>query len=321
MNPRSLKMLALVAGVLLAAVFGLKLTQTGDSSTEGQLLFPDLKQRVNDLQRVTVVNYADGQTASIVLTDASWTVSERDDYPADTGKLRQLILALADAKRLEPKTSDPARYAILGVDDAEGASGQRIVIFGDDFEYSVIIGNQAQTSYRYARIADDAQSWLISGNPAVPDSVSAWLDPAVIDVEAASIRSVTITHADGEQLHIFKDSVDEVNYQVKDIPEGRELSYPSAANGIAGVLLRLTHEDVSSVENVEGDAIASVRFEKFDDEEVLVDVFQSGETSWITVSQNGGGDSSDAPRWMYRVAEYRMDQLLRRWDDILKTEE
>ena len=75
------------------------------------------------------------------------------------------------------------------------------------------------------------------------------------------------------------------------------------------------------MEHVEGDAIASVRFEKFNDEKVLVDVFQSGETSWITVSQNGGGDSSDAPRWMYRVAEYRMDQLLRRWDDILKTEE
>ena len=42
---------------------------------------------------------------------------QRGDYPADVAKLRKLLLALGDAKIVEEKTSSPANYPIIGVED------------------------------------------------------------------------------------------------------------------------------------------------------------------------------------------------------------
>ena len=57
-----------------------------------------------------------------------WTVAERANYPADVSKLRKLLLALSDAKIVEEKTSNPASYAIIGVEDPTmpGAAGAEI---------------------------------------------------------------------------------------------------------------------------------------------------------------------------------------------------
>ena len=47
----------------------------------------------------------------------TWTVAERDNYPADTGRLRKLLLELAEARLLEEKTSNPELYDRLKVED------------------------------------------------------------------------------------------------------------------------------------------------------------------------------------------------------------
>ena len=192
---------------------------------------------------MTISAASESQNTSIVLIDGNWTIAERQNFAADTGKLRQLVLAFADAKLLEQKTSNPDRYAQLGVDDAAGTT---VTIAGEEFEYSVIVGNEAQSRYRYARMVGDEQSWLISADPDLPDDIGEWLDPDVIDVDAVAIRSVTIKHADGEEIQIFKEAEDSNDYQVRDVPESRELSYASVANGMAGVLAGLTLDDVKS---------------------------------------------------------------------------
>ena len=59
-------------------------------------------------------------------------MAERADYPADEAKVRKLLIALADAKVVEEKTSNPASYATLGVEDMKGtgATGLRVELAG-----------------------------------------------------------------------------------------------------------------------------------------------------------------------------------------------
>ena len=64
----------------------------------------------------------DARVVELKRRASSWTVSERDNYPADEAKLRKLLIAIADAKLDEEKTSNPESYATLGVEDTKGAA-------------------------------------------------------------------------------------------------------------------------------------------------------------------------------------------------------
>lgn len=275
MNPRNVKILAVVVLVLFGVLFALNSADRSDSPADGQMLFPELKSRLNDLNVVSITD-ADG---TITLRRESggesaagrWISSDHDGYPADTGTLRQLLLAIADARKLEQKTSDPELYERLGVADPRKGGGNGILVSarGDDAAVSVILGDTAQREYRYARLPEEGQSWLINQNPNLPDDSAGWLLPEIVDIDASRIEAVVIRHADGEEVGIRKDDADAVNFEVENIPEGRELRYPSVANGIAGVLSDLTLQDVQSGDRTSEEASVA-EFTTFDGLQLLV---------------------------------------------------
>src|SRR5690606_11981750 len=110
LNARSLKILAVIVVALFAAMFALNSGEHGDKADDTGLLFPELKARLNDLNSVTIEDAEGEITLRREEQEESaagrWIVPEHDNFPADTGKLRQLLLALADARKLERKTSD-----------------------------------------------------------------------------------------------------------------------------------------------------------------------------------------------------------------------
>ena len=119
-------------------------------------------------------------------------------------------------------------YGRLGVEDiGDDSQGTEIRIAGADSETAVIIGNLAQRSYRYARVSGEEKSWLIDQNPALPGAASGWLLLEILDIDQSRGQSVVITHADGEAIRIEKENAADRDYKVPDIPDGRELSYPS----------------------------------------------------------------------------------------------
>lgn len=322
MNSHSITKLTLVAVVLVVGILFLNVTDENGTSTAGDLLLPELRERANDINRVSIGG-SDEAAITIVSKDGQWVVAERNDFPANAATLRDLLLSLVDARAIEQKTADPSRYAQLGVDEGLDASGRTISIAGNGFEYAIIIGNEAHSSYRYARVVGDPQSWLINANPDIPDSAGDWLDDAVIDIAATDVRAVTIRHSDGEELRIFKESEEESDFQVDNIPEGRELSYATVANGIGGVLDGLTLDDVKSSSAFSGEATASTRFELFAGDEVVADSYEVDGEYWIAISRHAAGDAAGDKQaaWLYRLPDYKRNLLNRRWEDILKSEE
>ena len=94
-----------------------------------------------------------------------------------------------------------------------------------------------------ARTGEDI-SYLIGTNITVPKDTRDWLERSIIDIPASGIQSIAIHHPDGATLSISKDSREQTNFTVADIPEGRELSGPAAANALAGSLTSMTLDDV-----------------------------------------------------------------------------
>ncbi|MGH8259891.1 MAG: hypothetical protein ACREUG_09390, partial [Steroidobacteraceae bacterium] len=120
----------LAAGVAIIAI-ALWVTSRNPSSVAadaGQPVLPGLESSVNAITQVKLIK-GDGTHATLEKRAADWIVAERG-FPADSSRVRKLLLELASLKVVEEKTSDPARYGEIGVEDVTSpkADGTRIEI-------------------------------------------------------------------------------------------------------------------------------------------------------------------------------------------------
>ena len=282
MTRRTIQWLAaLVVGLVLLLVV---LEETDHSGTrESRLLLPDLEAHANSADTVLIAQPKEEAGVTLHRVDDHWSVVERDDYPADMAKLRSLMVALAGAKIVEEKTSNPDLYSKLEVGDpGDGGKGVKVTVSGDGFAETVILGKTAQRDFRYARVPDQASSYLIDKNPEIPDKIGDWLSPDVLDISSKRVRRVSITHADGEKIVIDKGSRDLTDFTVLDVPAGRELSYASVGNGIAAVLAKLTLEDVRAT--VEAPAETTAEFDTWNGLRITARITPEGDTAWVAFS-------------------------------------
>ena len=348
MSKRTVTILAAALVVLLALV--ILGQRTSAPAGGGSALVPDLAAAIGDLERVTVVK-ANGETvATLEKRPDNWVVSDKHGYVANATKLRQALTALEEAKIVEQKTANPELYTRLGVEDvtAANAAGVSVALTAAGHELpTIILGNAEGSKYRYARRAGEAQSYLIDRNPDVPRAAAQWLDSVIIDVRGDRVRDVTITHDDGEVVHLSKASAELANFEVASVPKGRELSYPGVANVIGNALRELNLEDVEPAA-APADMPTIVEFRTFDGLVVRVNGSKDGDASWITLEASvdaaqaaaapppaapadgasaapAADPNAEAARinakvggWRYKIAGYQYDQMTRRIADLLK---
>jgi hypothetical protein len=251
MNTKTLAALATVAVLAVLAAFWAASGRAPDSGAARttDALIPALDDAVNDVTRVTLVKAGEQPVATLTRTEAGWGVAQKDGYPANIGKVRELLLGLADARLLEKKTSKPELYERIGVQDlsSKGATGIQVTLEGLAQSASMIIGNSDAQGDTYVRRVGEAQSWLASGDLSPAPETADWLDPTVLDIPADRVQSVVIRHPNGETLEVTKDSRDQANFTVVNVPEGRKLKSEGVANTLGDVLASLGLDDVTPV--------------------------------------------------------------------------
>ena len=145
MNQKTLIGLAIAA--LVAIVAAVVLNHANKPSSEGRSdtsnwLAPSLRDHVNDVSKVVVIGAGDKTLATLVRGAKGWTLAEKGGYAIDTGKLREFLLKLGDAKLVERKTVIPEKYATLGVEDvsAKEAKGLQVELDGLAQPLKLILG-------------------------------------------------------------------------------------------------------------------------------------------------------------------------------------
>ena len=116
-------------------------------------------------------------TVTIHKQGERWTVAQRGDYPADVAKLRKLLLALSDAKIREEKTSNPANYSIIGVEDptVPGASGAQMNLLAQDGAHGLIVGKTVAEG-SFVRRAGEATSYIVEPGISFDTEPRYWID-------------------------------------------------------------------------------------------------------------------------------------------------
>ncbi len=333
MSRRSLLILAAAAAVLFVLAVLLRGNGSAQSGTPGTLLLPDFAEVADRITAVRIQPPESGSEFGLSLSDGVWGVDERGGYPADVARLRQFVVALADAKVVEEKTSNPEHYGKLGLGDpGAGGNGTRVTATGPEFSMSVILGNRAQRDKRYVRIDGEPRSYLADRELALEAAPGKWLRRDIVDVPATDVKHVTISHADGETVRIEKTDRQQTDFAFPDIPEGRELSYATVGNGIAGALGGLQLDDVRTVPEEPAEATSNVVFETWDGLRIVGAVLSAEDSAWSMFQAEATSDDAELQRrvdaintllsgWQYRIPEHKLNMLTRRWNDVLKTPE
>lgn len=341
-------LIALVAALILlalAAFFGTR--SNAPASLVGEPLWPDLEAALADIDRVRIARAGDEPVATLERRDAHWGLAERAGYPADIGKLRTVLGALAEARIVEEKTSNPTFYARLGVEPIEEAtaSGVAVAAFtGERPVLAVIVGDDASGGDQYVRVADQATSYMIDRAVDVPRRTLEWLDRTIIDLPTERIQSVVIEHPDGETVRLARESQERSDYMIENIPDGRELATPGAGNVIGNALRSLLLDDVTLAGDEPPPEAVHTAFRTFDGLVVQVTAYEVGDERWITLAAEVGGSPPDAngteagqsaadtareeaaaintrvTGWRYRIPTYQYGLLTRRMDDLLRDE-
>jgi hypothetical protein len=235
----------------------------------------------------------------------------------------------------------------------EQATGVQLTIQGLDSPAELIVGNPAAgRNGFFVRRVGETQSWLASGNLALPQDTVQWLDRSILDIPAEQIQGMTIRHPDGETIVAAKQQRDQANFTVSNLPEGRELTSESAANTLADALIGLQLEDVSTREEnnpTAADDVVEIDYRTFDGAIIGVKAFRADDKAYahFTVdfdealgqrfadeSENTSLDETSLTKrrqeaqqlneklkpWVYEIPSFHYDAMTQRMGDILKEE-
>ena len=290
---RGARSIPILAGVTLIAVGAVTFVERGSGPAEhgGTLVFPELLERVNAVARVRVTG-REGEF-SLVRDGETWIVEEKAGYAADPDRVHTLLLGAAGMKRLEPKTSNPALYPKLWLEDPSGedAKSVRYVIENTSGVELAdwVLGDRrpskadASRTELYVRVADDPQAWLVDGSVPGGPTIIDWLDRVVAHIDRDRLRAVEVVHADGTVVAVEKSLPADDDFVLRDVPAHREADSQYRINDIGRFLEDLRLEDVAQSSSLDFAGATDKRLEvtTFDGLRVHVETVARDGEAWV----------------------------------------
>jgi hypothetical protein len=328
MTPRRVLFL-LAAGIVIVA-FAIWLSSRRHlehATSAGDLVLPGLE---NTLNSVTETRLTKGdQTRTTLKKGATdWVVAERG-YPADSGKVRKFLLDLGALNVVEEKTRNPANYPQLGVEDTTSpkATGTRVAVVTPAKVYEIIVGKPSSAKSGFVRVPSNEKALLAAPSLSVDADPKHWLDHTLIDLPQDRVKQVEEKPSEGPGFTASREKKEQTDFTVSNIPKGRELTSPVAADSIAGSLGGLTLDDVRKAGGTGDAKVSHAIFRTFDGLEIDVTGRKDGSHDLIALTAHSTAkETADEAQkltiqfqgWEYEIPSYKYDALFTSLDSLLK---
>jgi Domain of unknown function (DUF4340) len=190
--------LLVAAALAISGAMYLSSQRNLQKETRGGMLLPTLSSELGSVTALSVRKGNPAPAVTLHLVSGRWTVAERGDYPADVSKLRKLLLALSDAKIVEEKTSNPANFSLIGVDDpsAAGASGAEISVTAKDGKHVVIVGKPIGGG-NFVRRGGENISYSVEPGISFETEPRFWIESKLLEIPVSSIQSIQVKPESG----------------------------------------------------------------------------------------------------------------------------
>ena len=342
-DPRRRNLLVLAGiAVVMVILAALALVHQSDEVAphyQEHAFFPGLAAKAREVARIRVA----AKNASIDVQfkpEKGWVVASHDDYPASFDKVRETLVGLAALQTLEPKTARADWLHYLDLDPPPKGDGVAVTLQdGQGRSIAAIItgknvdiGDPSGAVGLFVRQPDSTQSWLVRSVFQPKADTNQWLDKQVLDVELARIQDVDVDPASGPSYELRRDKPTVADLNLVDLPPGREIAYPGAADGVAGAIAGFTFDDVKPARNFDfsdGAHGARLVVKTFDGLTVTVHTIQQGTDYWGSVSAEGAPGKPGAQRqaraidarasgWAYKMPPYKGRQFMTTLESLLK---
>lgn len=335
MKPRTLLILVVLGVAALAGgwYFGAA-TAPGEQANvdAGRLMFPDLAPKLQQATRIEVVHQAKPMDIDRK-PDGTWGLADRDGYRVQEAKLRSMLTGLTELRLVEPRTSDPAEFGRLGVEDPDGTTSNsnllRVLDAAGKPIVAVIVGHRRVRTQGnlpeqvYVRRPGENQAWLAEGSLQVDADPQLWFDRDIMNIDHARIARVDAVRGDSTVTLARQDD----KLAVTAPPEHPKLD-DYRVEDVSRALELLTFQDVQNDQKPAGEETGHAVFTTTDGLAVTVHVYHSGKDVWARFTAAGTDASkAEADRlqarlagWTYQLGAWKEKALVPGLDD-LKAEE
>jgi hypothetical protein len=311
MRSQAIRWLIVVAALALAAALYLtSMHRPASDADAGTNLYPGLQGKLNDVTEVRISTPGPKISVTLVRSAQGWQVAERASFPADSGRVRELLLALAKAKTIERKTAVAANFPALGVEDVEAseAKSKRIDLSGAPV--ALLVGKAPDSQSTYVRKAGETQSWQVDVALRADADPKQWLESKVLELPAARVKSIETRIGQSAPWSISRAAATDTDFQVTGVPRGRELSSPSAATELASMLTALQLDDVRATPAASVAPAAVATLQTFDGLTLRVEGLVEGEKHFVRIQPGSAGAAPEA----VRAEAARIERLTRGFD-------
>ncbi|MBL4631757.1 MAG: DUF4340 domain-containing protein [Paraglaciecola sp.] len=314
----------LVAVLAVIAILALGLSVWLSQSSikgkfEAELLFADLAEFANQVDRVEITN-AQGVLFSAQKLGDSWLATfdpEQPVYPVSQEKLADFVKTLMRVKLVETKTRKPQNYARLGLKsiDHEDSMASFVSLNAAGKSWQVLVGNKVSIGEgHYILKPENAQSWRTDKTIHLPFDRFAWLKQPILPFQAQDISSVS--RVDSLEWQITRGSSGD--FQLSNMPKGRELEYASILNSIVSNLTNLDFEELLKAdEDFTQSLTVLTQLEVSTTDQEIFQLVVSALDGKHFVSFSAREKSKYWQKWHYQISHFSAQQLIKTMDDFL----
>ncbi|MCK8782912.1 DUF4340 domain-containing protein [Roseomonas sp. NAR14] len=343
MNRRHLLLLggAAVATVGAALLLTPGTTPPGDASRAPRLAFPGLAERLARAARIE----AKANAATLVLArppDGAWGLPDKANYPVRPERVHELLAALTELRLVEPRTSDPAALARLGLDEPSEAGSTATLLRVLDAAGAplaeLVIGNRrprpageraaSLPDSLYVRRPGETQAWVAEGRLALDPDPQSWLDRDIAGIARDRLRRAVIRRQGQPELVITRSGEPDSKLAVT-TPADAPPQDETALDEVARALEFLSFVEVRPVAEAEGgrlgEALGESRLEYTDNLAVTARAWRQDERLWVALAAEGDAEAARLNArwrgWAYQLGQWKEKAFVPTLDDLRRPTE
>jgi len=355
MSDRKLMILGIAAGLMVVLAVGQSYVSKMGAPSKAPGVEAYLIQGL-DPAAIVVIEVGKGENpVRLVRRGNRFFVANKDNYPALTGKINDLLTSCLDIRTLGLITSNPANHASLHVTED---TAQNVVKFlGEDGKIitGLVIGTsrlpelQMDKRSTYVRLLTSDDVYEAKDVPLPGASATDYMEKQIVNIDEDNVVRVTVAGPQGSYTLRVSDGNDDT-IVLEDIPEGKKLK-TDEARSLFSALSYFSFDDVKKASSFEAGQLNFDRSYVCELKDGVVYTFgiaEANDKTYVKCSAEYTGETREAilasseelkdkeakllaadraleftsvhDNWVYEVSNWNAKKLTKKLTDLLEDE-